>query len=175
MQPRQLVVLAVRVVVPALALPKLVARGQHGHTLRKEQRGQEIALLLRAQCIYGLIVCRAFSTAVPRPVMTFPIVVFFLVGIVVLFVVGYQVVEREPGSRGDGIGAGSRLPLVSLIETAAAREPFRQLGQRACRTAARRAHANTVFPVPFRPARLRIAHLIPAHAEVPWCGDSFPL
>src|SRR5690606_7421537 len=171
MQPRQLVVLAVRAVVPALALPKLVARRQHGETLRKEQRCQQIALLLRAQCIYGLIVCRAFSTAVPRPVMTFPIVVFFLVGIVVLFVVGYQVVEREPVMRGDEIDTGSRFPVVILIEIGAAREPFGKLGQHAFRTAPIIAHAITVFPVPFRPARWEIAHLIAALAEVPWFGD----
>src|SRR5690606_3163852 len=131
MQPRQLVVLAVRVVVPALALPELVARGQHGHALRKEQRGQEIALLLRAQCIYGVIVCRAFSTAVPRPVMTFPIVVAFLVSIVMLFVVGYQVVEREPVMRGDEIDTGSRFSVVILIVIGADRDPFGTLGQHA--------------------------------------------
>src|SRR5690606_18694856 len=33
--PRDLVILAVRVVVPALGLPQLVAHGQHRHALRK--------------------------------------------------------------------------------------------------------------------------------------------
>ena len=48
-EPGDLVVLAVGVVVAALGAADLVAAEQHRHALRQEQRGEEVALLPRAQ------------------------------------------------------------------------------------------------------------------------------
>ena len=47
--PGDLVVLAVGVVVAVLGAADLVAAEEHGHALRQEQRGQEVALLAAAQ------------------------------------------------------------------------------------------------------------------------------
>src|SRR5882762_2149136 len=47
-EPGDLVVLAVRVVVAALRAPHLVAAKQHGHALREKKRGEEVTLLARA-------------------------------------------------------------------------------------------------------------------------------
>ena len=48
-EPRDLVVLAVGVVVPALRAADLVAAEQHRNALREEQRRQDVALLPRSQ------------------------------------------------------------------------------------------------------------------------------
>src|SRR6185295_11679040 len=49
--PRQLVVLTVRVVVPVLGPALLVARHEHGNPLGQEERREEVSLLLRPQPI----------------------------------------------------------------------------------------------------------------------------
>ena len=43
--PADVVVLAVRIVVPALGSTQFVAVADHRHALRQEQRGQEVAFL----------------------------------------------------------------------------------------------------------------------------------
>ena len=47
--PGEIIVVAVGIVVSVLAAALFVARQQHGHPLRKQQRGQEVSLLLCAQ------------------------------------------------------------------------------------------------------------------------------
>ena len=48
-EPGQLVVLAVGVVVAVLRVAQLVAAAEHRHALREQQRGHEVALLPLAQ------------------------------------------------------------------------------------------------------------------------------
>ena len=63
--PADLVVLAVGVVVAALRAIQLVARQQHRHALREEQRGQHVAHLAAAQRDDAPVVGRTFDAAVP--------------------------------------------------------------------------------------------------------------
>ena len=59
--PRRGVVLAVPVVVAALGAAELVAVGEHRHTLREQQRGEEVALLAPAQLGDRRVVRRALG------------------------------------------------------------------------------------------------------------------
>src|SRR5665647_3979805 len=86
--PRELVVLAVDVVVAALGSTDLVAMGDHRDTLAEQKRGEEVALLLPAQGVDGGVVGFALCPAVPGPVVALAVVVGLSVGIVVLVVVG---------------------------------------------------------------------------------------
>src|SRR5207237_996400 len=67
--PRDLVVLAVRVVVAFLGPAELVSHRQHRHALRKEKRGEQVSLLLRAELEHRWLVGVTFNAAVPRPVV----------------------------------------------------------------------------------------------------------
>ena len=68
-EPGDLVVLAPGVVVAALRAAELVAAEQHRHALREEQRGQEVALLARAQRVDLRVVGLALDAAVPGAVV----------------------------------------------------------------------------------------------------------
>src|SRR5665811_2432732 len=82
--PGELVVLAVDVVVAALGSTDLVAVGDHRDTLAQQERGEEVALLLPAQGVDGGVVRLALDPAVPRPVVALAVVVGLSVGVVVL-------------------------------------------------------------------------------------------
>jgi len=55
-EPGELRVVAVGVVVAGLGAAQLVSAEQHGHALREEQGGQQVALLARSQRQDGVIV-----------------------------------------------------------------------------------------------------------------------
>src|SRR6185503_6048251 len=67
--PRQLVVLAVGVVVAALRPAELVAVADHRHALRQQHRRQEVALLPFPQRLDLRILGRSFNAAVPAQVV----------------------------------------------------------------------------------------------------------
>ena len=64
-EPRDLVVLAVCVVVPALRAADLVAAEQHRHTLGEQQHRDEVALLPMAQAQHLRVVGGSFCATVP--------------------------------------------------------------------------------------------------------------
>ena len=63
--PRNLIVLTVRVVVTALGAPELITMGDHGHALGEHEGRQEVALLSVAQLDDVWVVCVALCAAVP--------------------------------------------------------------------------------------------------------------
>ena len=85
--PAQLIVLAIRVVVALLRASHFIARRDHRHALRKHQRRKQIAFLTRPERAYRGIVGRTFDAAVPRQVVVVPVAIVFEVGLVVLDVV----------------------------------------------------------------------------------------
>src|SRR5262249_38805749 len=95
-EPRGLVVLAVRVVVPALGARYLVAAQDHRNALRQQQRREEIPALPRPAVEDSGIVGRPFRAAVPRAVVALAVAVLLPIGLVVLLVVRDEVVQREP-------------------------------------------------------------------------------
>ena len=73
--PGDLVVLAPAVVVAVLGAADLVAAEQHRHALRQQQRGDEVALLARAQPVDLRVVGRPLGAAVPGAVVVGAVVV----------------------------------------------------------------------------------------------------
>ena len=120
-QPGELVVLAVGVVVAVLRVAELVAGQQHRHALREEQRGDEVALLPLAQRDDVRVVGRPFGAAVPAVVVVGAVAVVLAVGLVVLVVVADQVVQREAVVAGDEVDAGVGLAAALLVQVAASR------------------------------------------------------
>ena len=71
--PADLVVLGVDVVVAALGAAQLVAVGDHRHALGQQQRGDEVALLPLPQRVDLAVVGRPLDAVVPRPVVALPV------------------------------------------------------------------------------------------------------
>src|SRR3954464_13646021 len=69
--PRDLVVLAIRVVVALLCASELVAPEKHRHTLRQHERGEKIRCLPPPQRVDLWIVGGALGAAVPRTIVAF--------------------------------------------------------------------------------------------------------
>src|SRR6185503_4056 len=109
-EPRDLGVLAIAVVVAVLGAAHLVAAEQHRYALRQEQRREEVALLAPAQPLHLRIVGRTLDTAVPRSIVV--LAALLAVRRVVLLVVGDEIVEREAVVRGDEVDARVREPAV---------------------------------------------------------------
>src|SRR6185437_2964401 len=85
--PGDLVVLAVTVVVAALGAPEFVAGEQHRNALAEKERDEEVPHLPVAQGRDPRILRRALSAAIPRPVVVGAVSVLLAVGFVVLAVV----------------------------------------------------------------------------------------
>ena len=170
-EPRNVVVLTIGVIVAALRPPPFIAREQHRHALREQQRHEEIFLLLASQRQHVRARRFAFRAAIPRAVMAFAVAVVFAVGGVLLVIVRDEIAQREAVVRRDEVDAGGRMAAVMLIEIGTAGEArgeFRERGIHAAPIIARRV---AVFAVPFRPARRKIADLIAAVADIPRLGN----
>src|SRR5262245_2941151 len=97
-------------------MAELIAGQEHGDTLRQQQGGDEVALLLPAQGIDGGIVGRTLHTAVPAVVVVAAVLIVLTIGVIVFVVVTDQVVEREAIVTGDEIDAGIGLPPIALVQ-----------------------------------------------------------
>ena len=169
-QPGELVVLAVGVVVALLGAADLVAGEQHRHALRDEQRGEEVALLPLAQRVDLRVVGLALDAAVPGVVVVGAVPVVLAVRLVVLLVVGDQVVQGEAVVGGDEVDAGVRLAARELEQVRGAGEPVADL----------RGQAVVALPVLRMVSRYLPFHsdqspgsrqLVAASAHVPRLGD----
>src|SRR5437773_10381967 len=74
-EPADLVVLAISVVIAVLRPAPLIAAGQHRHALRKKKRRQEISALTFAQGIDLCVIDRSFDAAIPREIIIVAVVV----------------------------------------------------------------------------------------------------
>ena len=114
--PRDLVVLAVAVVVALLGAAGLVAHERHRNALGQEQRRQQVALLLRPALEDDRIVIVALGAAVPRPVVRLAVGVALSVRLVVLFVVRDEIAQREAVVRSHEVDARDGASRVVLVE-----------------------------------------------------------
>ena len=173
-EPRDLVVLAPRVVVAALRAAPLVAAEQHRHALREQQRREEVPLLARAQRVDRRIVGRPLGPAVPRAVVVGAVLVALAVRLVVLLVVRDEVAQREAVVRGDEVDRRERPAPVGLVEVGRAAEPRSEIAQRRL-AAPEVAHRVAVDPVPLGPQDREVPDLVAARPDVPRLGDQLHL
>ena len=131
--------------------------------------------LPRSQFPDGRIISRTFDPAVPALVVVGAVLVVFLVGFVVLLVVGHEIPQREAVVGDDEVDAGERFAPAAFIQIAAAGKPIRQLARLPSVALPVAPDGIPVFAVPFRPTRGKVSDLITAFADVPWLGDQFEL
>ncbi len=169
--PADLVVLTVRVVVPALRAPHLVAREEHRGALREEERREQVAPLAGAEREDARVRRRALDAAVPPALVVVAVAVLLAVRLVVLRLVGHEVVQRRAVVRGDEVDARGGLPAARLVQIAAAREAVANLADAAAVPPPERPHRVAEAPVPLGPAHREVPDLVAALADVPRLGD----
>ena len=170
-EPGQLVVLAVGVVVARLGAAELVAAADHGHAMREEQGGEQVPLLASPQGEDAGVSGGSLGAAVPGPVVVGAVAVGFAVGVVVLSLVADEVDEGEPVMRGDEVDAGERGAAVVGVEVGAAGEPVAELGQAGSATPPQVAHGVAEAAVPLRPQWREATDLVAPGAKVLRLGD----
>ena len=116
--PTNLVILAIGIVVAVLGVAHLIARNEHRHSLRQQQRGEQIALLTCSQYQDLGVFGRAFHAAIPALVVVSAVPVFLAICLVVLALVAHQVVQDEAIVGGDEIQAGARAPSIVRVQVA---------------------------------------------------------
>src|SRR5881397_1302563 len=94
-QPTDLIILAIRVVVSSLTTAELIARNKHGRSLRQQQGGQHISNLPPAQLNNLRIIGGPFSAAIPRAIVGVAVVVILAVRFIVFFVIADQIAKSE--------------------------------------------------------------------------------
>ena len=94
-EPRDCVVLAIRVVVSPLRVAELVTRQDHGHAAAQQEQGGGVLYLPLAQRVYLLVLHNALGAAVPAVVVVGAVAVGLAVCLVVLVVVRDHVVEGK--------------------------------------------------------------------------------
>src|SRR5437870_5803644 len=94
-EPADLVVLTISVVIALLRSSPLVATQKHRHALRKKKCGQEIPPLPFAQRVNLGVVGWTFDAAIPGEIVVVAVIVPVAVQFIVLFVVADQIVQRE--------------------------------------------------------------------------------
>ncbi len=174
-EPGDLVVLAVGVVVAALGAAELVAAEQHRHALGEQQGGHQVAALTRPQRHDVGVVGGTLDAVVPRAVVRLAVVAVLAVGLVVLVVVRHEVVQREAVVGGDEVDRRRRAAGVCLVQVGAAGEAVAELGEGGRFAPPEVADRVAVAPVPLRPLRREVADLVAALADVPRLGDQLDL
>src|SRR6185437_11781469 len=168
--PADLVVLAIGVVVALLSPAELIAGQQHRRPLRQDQRRQHIADLPLPQSIDRGIVARAFLAAIPGAVVGVAVRVVLAIRLVVLLVVSHGVVQGEAVMRRDEVHRRPGAP-AAMVELAGRRTEPRRQHRRPSFAAPVIAHRVAELVVPFRPARRKTADLIAAWAAIPRLRD----
>src|SRR3954451_568596 len=158
--PADLVVLAVRVVVAALCATQLVARDQHRHTRRQQQRGEQVPELPPPERPYALVVRLPFRPAVPRPVVVRAVPVALAVRLVVLPLVRHQVPQGETVVRGDEVDRGVRPAPAPGVRVAGTGEAIPEIPYVRQGPPPEVAYGVAIAVVPLRPQGRERAHLI---------------
>src|SRR5207244_11388151 len=94
-EPADLVVLTISVVIALLRSSPLVATQKHRHALRKKKCGQKIPPLPFAQRVNLGVVGWTFDAAIPGKIVVVAVIVPVAIQFILLFVVADQLVQRE--------------------------------------------------------------------------------
>ena len=173
--PRQLVVLAVHVVVASLSAAQLVAVGDHRDTLGEHEGRQEVALLTVAQLDDFLVIRVALDAAVPRTVVVCAIRAALEVCLVVLFVVRDEVAQREAIVGNDEVDGRHWLATRRPVQVGGASQAGGEVGERGEFAAPEVAHRIAVPAVPLGPQGREAADLVAVRTHVPRLRDELDL
>ena len=173
-EPADLVVLTIGVVVAFLRASEFVARANHRGALREQEGREKVSHLSLAQRLDFRVFGWAFDAAVPRAIVRMAVAVVLAVRLVVLVVVGDEVAKGETIVGDDEIDACPRLSAAEI----------EFVGRRA-KTGRKRFRARLAPPevardvaenvVPFGPARRKPADLVTTRPAVPGLRDQLDL
>ncbi len=169
--PADLVILTVGVVVAGLAVADLVAGKQERDALRQHQAGQLVLSQLPPQRDDRGVVGRAFVAAVGAQIVVGAIAIVLAIGFVVLGVIRVQVGQGEAVMNGDVVDARTWRPAVVIEDVCGAGHPAAHVADQVAVAAPVAAQGLAIPVVPFRPLRRKAADLIAASANVPRLGD----
>ena len=102
-QPAHLIILAVDVVVSELGIQEFVSRQKHGNAAAEEKERKGILRLPLSQMKDLRIIRRTFDAAVPAAVVIGTVPVILSVHLIMLFIIGHQIIQREAVMTGDKI------------------------------------------------------------------------
>ena len=105
-QPGNLVVLTVGVVVSILGIAEFISGQEHGRAPAAQKHCTGVADQAHAQGKHGFLVRLSFCPAVPAPVVVRAVRIVPAVGLVVLFIIGIQIVQGKAVVAGEEIHAG---------------------------------------------------------------------
>ena len=169
--PRDLIVLAISVVVAPLCPSDLVTGEQHRNAQRQKQGREQIALLAIAQTDDGWVRGRSLDPAIPAEVGIASVAIVVAIGLIVLFVVADQVLQCETVMRGNKIDACPRAPAPVAEDVGRPRHARSQIGDEPLVTLPKAPHCVAVLPIPLCPTWRKIAQVVAVGAEIPRLGN----
>src|SRR5262249_50679685 len=149
--PADIVVLAVGVVVAVLRIADLVAGENERHAQRQHQAGKLISTKPLAQRDDGWIIARPLMAAIITVIVIGAVAVVLAVGLVVLLVVAEQVGKGEAVMDCDVIDAGMRGAAVMVEQVGGGSHTARHLADETAFAAPIASHRAAITVVPFRP------------------------
>src|SRR5512145_213400 len=120
--PGELAVVTVSIVVAELGASHFVAGHKERHTLREQQRREEVTFLLISQIPYRNLIGGALHAAVPAAVVVRAVAVAFQIGFVTLTLVAHEVVQSEAVVRGHEVDASDGRAAAALENILGARD-----------------------------------------------------
>ncbi len=168
--PGDLVVLAVGVVVPLLGPPELVSAQEHRDPLGEEEGGDEVADLPRSHPRDELRRVRALDAQAAAQVVVLAVGIILAVFDVTLLPVAHQVVQSEPVMAGDEVDALQRTLARRAVQVGAAGDAGREVPGAVRVAAPEPPYVVAVLAVPFGPPARELAHLV-GPGGVPRLGD----
>src|SRR5260370_31092084 len=172
-EPANLVILAISIVVSLLRPPDLISAQEHRNASREEQNRRKILDLQLAQRLNVGIVRCSLDATIPAQIIVDAIPVILAVGLVVLVIVGNQVIQGEAIVTGDEIDAIDRHAPLILVEIRAARDPRGHSADQPRVAFDKATDIVAEAPVPFRPAFPgKVPDLVKA-TGIPRLGNNF--
>ena len=148
--PRDLVILTVRIVVALLRAPEFISGQQHGRALRKQQQRDRVFHRTGAHSLHLGVGSRALHAVVAAIARRVAISVVLAVSVIVALIVGDQVIERESVVAGHIVNAALRP--VPEKDARAALKPVGQSRHHARVSAHKAAHIVAKAVIPLQPA-----------------------
>ena len=151
-EPRNLIVLTIGVVIALLRVAHLIARQHHGYTLAHHEHGDGIFHLLVTQAVDVGIIAFSLAATVPTVIMVFAIAIVLTVGFIMLFVIRHEVHHRKTIVCRNEVHAGLNASSLQGIEVGRANDALFHITKHAFVALQEAAHAIAEFTIPLGPA-----------------------
>src|SRR3569832_2299549 len=169
--PGDLVVLRVGVVVALLRATHLVALLKQRHAARHEERGEQRTHVAFAREVDPLVFSHTLDAAVPRLIVVVAVAIAFAVRLVVLVAIRDEIEQREPVMHGEEVHPGARFAAGKIVDLGRTRD---LAGERANLTrlaAPEAADLVAISVVPLAEFLAVLADAVPPRTWIPRLGD----